>query len=357
MPYREESHGQIKYRITIRTQSTTGGTSKGESRLFDDEEEARAYRAVAEVEIARRQGITVAAAIEQYEQYLQTKGNRAKSRAETIRRLRSFCSPLDRPLARLTPEWGAMRYAELLQQLSVDSHRNYLAEAKTFLGWCASAPRRWLKGNPLAEVKGEGKRNHGGLGRAKLRINEARRWEATGQRLAEQGDAGAILALAAYYLPVRASDLTRRVVRDLDDNGRVLWIEEGTKDSSRPVPVPAELGRHLLALAEGRIALAPRWPTQAKRPDKRGAASSPDRVNDEVKRICRLAGVPEVNAHSLRGLRADLDRLAGAGGLDEVSERFAHRDIATTRRSYLDKGTDEQAQAARAMRVLKGDAA
>ena len=43
---------------------------------------------------------------------------------------------------------------------SVDSHRNILAEAKSFLRWC-TVKKKWLARNPLEEVEGVGKRKHG----------------------------------------------------------------------------------------------------------------------------------------------------------------------------------------------------
>lgn len=61
--------------------------------------------------------------------------------------------------------------------------------------------------------------------------------------------------LTAFLLGLRASEVTDRVVRDLDDEGRLLWIEFGkTRRSRRTLEVPALLRPHLPRLAKGRAA-------------------------------------------------------------------------------------------------------
>jgi hypothetical protein len=67
--------------------------------------------------------------------------------------------------------------------LAEDSHRNILAEAKTFLKWCTG--KGYLRGNPLEGVQGTGKRRHG---KPQLRIDEARKWQAKAEMLADEGD-------------------------------------------------------------------------------------------------------------------------------------------------------------------------
>jgi hypothetical protein len=69
--------------------------------------------------------------------------------------------------------------------IAVDPQRNTLAEAKTFGRWCVG--RRYLRANPVENVKGVGRRRHG---KAQLRIDEARRWMARAVELADQGEDG-----------------------------------------------------------------------------------------------------------------------------------------------------------------------
>ena len=132
----------------------------------------------------------------------------------------------------------------------MDYHRNTLAEAKTFLRWCAHKKQGWIDGNPLELVEGVGKRKHG---KPKPRIDEARLWYARAIMLAEQGDAGAVAALITLLLAPRCFEIVERVVRDLDDGGRILWIDRSkTEAGERFLKVPAVLRPYLVRLCEGK---------------------------------------------------------------------------------------------------------
>jgi hypothetical protein len=110
------------------------------------------------------------------------------------------------------------RKSRLGKSFSADSHRNILAEARSFLRWC-STKRRWISRNPLEEVEGVGRRKHG---KAQLRVDEARRWVATAVDLADGGEEGAVAALLALVMGMRANEIVSRVARDLDDGGAAL---------------------------------------------------------------------------------------------------------------------------------------
>jgi integrase len=108
----------------------------------------------------------------------------------------------------------------------------------------------WIATSPLADVRPIGQRNRG---KRQLRIDEARKLVDLCIREANAGDEGAVGAITAFLLGLRASEVTDRVVRDLDDDGRLLWIEFGkAKRSRRTLEVPALLRPYLLALAKGR---------------------------------------------------------------------------------------------------------
>ena len=70
--------------------------------------------------------------------------------------------------------------------------------------------------------------------------------------LAEQGDAGALGAMVTLLLGLRAGEVVSRIVRDLDNGGRLLWIPSSkTEAGRRTLEVPEVLQPHLQALAEG----------------------------------------------------------------------------------------------------------
>src|SRR5690349_3962595 len=112
------------------------------------------------------------------------------------------------PLAALNSHKCAAYYKALRERttkygkpLAVDSHRNILAEARTFLKWCTG--KSLLRANPLEGVQGTGKRRHG---KPQLRIDEARKWQAKAVELAEEGEDGAIAALVTLVMGLRAGE-------------------------------------------------------------------------------------------------------------------------------------------------------
>ena len=60
-------------------------------------------------------------------------------------------------------------------------------------------------------------------------------------------------ALVTLVMGLRAGEVVSRVVRDLDDEGKLLWIPDSkTEAGKRTLQVPDLLRTYLLALAEGK---------------------------------------------------------------------------------------------------------
>ncbi len=300
---------------------------------------------------------TIREALKDYETYMRDeKGNKENSIDQTGRKLRRFFDDLDVALTSLTPEradalYQALRTSKRKPQkpgtvpppdakaVSVDYHRNSLSEAKTFLRWCAK--KKWLVSNPLEDVEGVGKRNHG---KEQLRIDEARKWIAAAVELAEREDEpGAVAAMTTLLLGIRCSEVVSRVVRDLDDDGHLLWIPASkTAKGRRNLEVPPVLRPFLVELAEG------------KKPDEL-LFGYHDRAwpRTWVKRICRRAGVPTVTAHGQRGLHGTLAIAAGVTP-KAVADALGHESFTTTARSYAKPEAIDQAAQRRTLRVLEG---
>jgi integrase len=244
----------------------------------------------------------------------------------------------------LRPSRCADLYAKLRGEVEVDTHRNALAAAKAFGAWCVE--KKWLRENPVEGVKPIGERNRGKL---QLRIDEARKLVDLGFKLADEGHVGAVAVLTALTLGLRASEITDRVVRDLDDEGRLLWIPFGkTKRSKRALEVPELLRPYLLTLARGRgpeeqlfgtgAGLLPRErDPEVKRPRDR------EWVLRQVQALCKQADVPVVCAHSLRGLHATLATEAGATP-HLVATALGHTSTAVAERHYTDRGAAHRAK-------------
>ncbi len=319
--------------------------------------EAEALKAKRDIENALgRTARTLEETIEDYKKYLaDDKGNKSLSIDQTARKLRRFFPDHTLPVSLLTPARCAGYYEALRtakkrngKPLSVDYHRNALAEARTFLKWCM-VEKKWLRSNPLDGVQGKGKRKHG---KPQLRIDEVRRWldKATGIADAALADpqqknrvAGAVAAMVTFLLGLRATETVSRVVRDLDDRGRRLWIPDSkTEAGKRTIKVPDVLRPYLLKLAEG------------KKPDERLFGHNTRHwVRKWVQRICKAAKVPTVCAHSMRGLHSTLAVAAGVTP-DVVAASVGHESSTTTLQSYAKPEAVATAQQERVLRVLDG---
>ena len=278
------------------------GNGSRTSHTCETEEAATALKKALEGMLTTAEEVTIKMALEQYEHHLvAVKENKPRSVAQTLYRLRHVLREAE-PIQAYTPERCAALYQEWTETWAVDTHRNQLSECRTFFNWCVGGGK-WLKANPFGAVKGVGKRRHGKL---KLRIDEARLWEDKAMELAMQGDDGAVAALMALRMGMRAEEISQRQVRDVDDKGRLLWIEWGkTAAASRILRVPANLRALLIERCKGRPPQAPLFPAQRK--SKTGYHWR-DWPRKNVQRICGLAGVPMVSAHAMRGLNGTLRR-------------------------------------------------
>jgi len=261
--------------------------------------------------------ISLSDALELYREYQLEKGNKEGSVTTTGYRLRSFFTNQDELVVRISPARGQRLYDDLCKRTKVDTHRNTLAEAKTFMNWCVR--KKWIRRNPLTEIEGKGKRNEG---KEQLRINEARKWIAAAFEEVEAGNRTALAALCALYLGLRASEILLRIARDVDDDGRILWIPDGkTKKAKRLLEIPEPLQAPLRKLVE------------EKQPRERLFDGDKDTLLKCVKRICRKAKVPQVCTHSMRGLHSTLAADMGVTGR-VIAEALGHASFATTKKHY-----------------------
>jgi integrase len=215
--------------------------------------------------------------------------------------------------------------------------------AKSFFSW--SIERGYVGANPFSKVEPVGKEN---TGKPQLRIDEARKFlDAAFTYYQEKQHPLAIGAVAALLMGLRASEVLDREVRDVEDGGRYLCIDRGkTPNAARRPEVPDLLRPYLLELM------------QDKRPDELlfGPSSSgrPKRrqlLHAMVQRLCRLAGVPVVCTHSLRGLFATLGVQSGSV-THAVAATLGHGSFAITQRHYAQPDAVTNAQMNRVANLL-----
>jgi integrase len=263
---------------------------------------------------------TLDRALEGYEKHMRSKGNKERSIKTTAARLRAFWGgAVDLPSLTIAKLQAA--YDRRRELVSVDTGRNELSETKTLLKW---AYKRSLVSKALVskldEVEGVGKRKKG---KPQLRVDEARTWLAKAIELAEKGEAGAVAAMMTLMMAPRCFEIVERVVRDVDDDGRLLWIDRSKTDAgTRYLRVPERLRPYLLRLTHGRkpdeLLFGQHWR---------------DWPRKQVQRICRAAKVPVVTAHGMRGLHSTLAHEAGCTA-EMVAAQLGHSSITVTHQNY-----------------------
>ena len=321
---------------------------KGEGRqvateVRASEAEARAEKAVLEQELLQRAGRTVADALAEYRAYLEKKGNKVSSIKTTMTRLHYFFTDPTMPLPRLSAREGQRLYELRQDHKAADTHRNELAEAKTFLTWCVA--KQFLRSNPLAPITGIGKRSRG---KDQLSIDEARQLAEYSLTRARLGDVGALAVAVLVYTGLRASELTNLRVRDLDNDGWLLRVAPalGAADhlksasARRSVVLPASLRELLQTQTKGKARDALIFGTHWR-----------DWPREQTQRLCELAGVPRVTAHGLRGGAATL---ASVSTQDEnaVAKSLGHASPSVTRAHYIEPHTLATLQGQRIASVL-----
>jgi integrase len=229
------------------------------------------------------------------------------------------------------------------RKLSVTTHHLYLYSAKRVWKWateqglCKSNP--WLKVTPIGRKS---------KGKPQLRIDEARKLEAVAMQRAKEGDVPALGTLLMMYLGLRQGEVTARVARDIDDDGRVLWVPFGkTHNARRRLRIPEQLRPLILRLMATKRADEPLfYPATHKR-------TWNAYYNVRVRALCRLAGVPEVVPHSLRGLHATL-ALEGGATADAVAKALGHSSFAMTEQHYASPSSVSNARSSRVAQTLGG---
>jgi len=325
---RERIHGPYKHGDRWRCILVDKDGNRGR-RTFATRRAAEDYAEAARGETG---GVTIGKAVRVFLERMKVRGLKPASVTSAEDRL-DVMLDLDtngsRPVRWLRDRGGEL-YERAQEGRAPDTHRNALAVGKAFGKFCVK--QRWLRDNPFSDVEGAGRRRKG---KAQLGVDEARKLTELCLSMGPQPEAVAVLA--ALLLGPRASEVIERDVRDLDDGGRLLWIRDSKSEAGkRAIEVPEVLRPLLLALAKDRIAAAPLfWDRRGKRPSRHW-------VLNHCRRLCKLAGVPVVSAHGLRGTHGSLARRGGATA-ELVAAQLGHAHVGVTNAAYI---TRQAAQAA-----------
>ena len=339
-PYRDAPN---KYRLKI--------SENGETRsiCFRTYEEAELAKARLRDDIASQQVYTIGEAISQFCAHLaETRGIKAESVAWTAAQLEWL--PENASLASINQEKAEKLYKELTvtpnprtgKLLATATHHGRLGLARRLYEFAIK--QDMCRNNPFASVTPIGRKR---VGKPQLRIDEARRFEQIAIELAQAGDAAALGALLMLHLGLRQGEVAARIARDVDDEGRVLWVPSGkTKNARRRLKVPEVLRPLLLRQVE----ITPPGALLFYKGEK---VPPTNYFWSQVRRLCHLADVPAVCPHSLRGLHATL-ALEGGATADAVARALGHGSFSMTARHYASESSVDNAKATKVSSLLGG---
>lgn len=270
---------------------------------------------------------------------LERRGNRLSTRQRTLRHLHLLPDAhLDAFDIQAAQAW----YDDLCDKYSVDTHRNALARAKAFFTWARK--QGYVRRNPFDDVEPVGRRKKG---KEQLRKHEAQAWLRVAEREAQR-NTRTVAAMMTLLMGMRAGEICALRVRDVDDS--VLWISDSkTEAGRRRLVIPERLRAHLRRVTAGKDGEAPLFPGKST-----DGTLNITTVSKEVMRICRLARVPEVGAHSMRGLHATLATSAGAVSGD-VSRALGHTSPAVTNAHYTKPEAHQEASARKVEAALEDE--
>jgi len=312
---------------------------------------ARSYSTEAEAIAVKKRtqeislSITVESIVHDYIAHLGSRGLAASTVRTVEYRLNAFFAGRERSnYFDISKSVAANLYADITTRQSVDTHRNTLVAVKAMGAWAVKTGK--ARSNPFAAVEPTGLRSRG---KQQLRIDEARKLYAKCVELADSGDDGAVAVLTTMLLGLRASEVTNRLVRDLDAGGTILWIEKAkTRAGDRGLAVPDVLRSHLQRLAKGR---APTERLFGGSTTKRGNARDRQWLYHHTHRLCELALVPATSPHALRGLHATVAIAAGAD-VASVARHLGHSDTKVTTEHYIAPGAIARSRATFVAEIL-----
>ncbi len=328
----------------------------GSDLYYDTEKAAWKAKAILDTELAAPASRILGQILVQYITEKEERGRaKPESCRDQLRCLRVFFGKtLEEDISRITPKRAAVLYDEAVrvpkkngEARKAATHRFYLELAKCFFRWAVRTG--YISQNPFQEVEPVGRES---VGKKQLRVEEARIYAETAfRRFDEQQDVMALASVVPLYLGLRASEVLKRKVRDVDAGGALLWIDGGkTKNARRHLKVEAkELQERLLLLTYGR---GPEEPLFGY-----GETGKPRRYTAlwaTTQRICKAAGVPLVCPHSFRGLWATLSVESGAAS-SAVATALGHGNFAVTARHYAQPEALSNARSARVVDMLRLD--
>lgn len=307
---------------------------------FDSEREAQQFIDDFYAAAQGAYGATVAQSVDEYLASRRDAGLKAATVTTLAYRLKGMLGTTerDRLVRTLTPAIARRMFEARRTKRggrpSVDTQVGELVAVQGWASWCIE--RGYLKADPFAGIEVQGAKSRG---KKQLRIDEARRFT---EKALGQGSEAGLAAAMALLMDLRASEIIERQVRDVDDGGRVLWIERAkTEAGNRHLEIPTVLRDALAARCAGRQPEDLLFPGRSRH-----------WVGYHVRRLCEAAGVPVVCPHGLRGTHSSIS--VREVSIEHVAAALGHSSPAVTRRHYVDESAERVGKQRAMLKIMDG---
>ncbi len=335
---RERVHGPYPHRNRWRV-VFVGATGIQRVASFESEREAEKAIEVARLQAGDR---TLEGTIEAFLTWQEEQGAKERTVETNGYRLRGLLrlSEGDRALLGLSAVRAKKLYALRVERVAPDTHIAELALATAVWDWAIE--QGWAAENPWTNVDPQGSKRS--RPKDAIRVDEAKKLLRTA--LKDDSKEGVAVAMT-LLMGLRASEITSRRVRDVDDGGRLLWVPEAKSTAGvRTVKIPGVLTTPLLSLIQDRKPTEPLWGT-----NRNGKPCDRHWLEHHSIRLCDEARIPRVRPHALRGLHATIATENNVP-VDVVARALGHAGTAVTRRHYIAPGTEEGVRSGRVEAML-----
>ena len=275
--------------------------------------------------------VTLDEALDRYREFLLTK-NKPETVTTSGYRLRRFFGDTSICVEALTARRCQDRYASLAATQKPDTHRNTLAEVKTFCRWLVE--QKLIRSSPVESIKPTGRRSYG---KETLTQDEAKSWLREALHRAEDGSDTALIAAMTMLMGLRPGEILVRTVRDVDCEGTRLRVRKTkTRAGDRDPYIPEALRPLIAARCRNKLPGALLFPAHSRsgEPKPHNVAS----IRKAVKSICQAVRVPIVCTYSMRGLYADM-AVESYGDERIAAKLLGHTNPAVTMKHYAKPST------------------
>ncbi len=327
-----------KWRLVVKSKD------QRKSLVFDTVAQAETAKTNLLASFDKSASLTIGDLLEQFIDYKRQRGCLDRSLLHVKHAVMRILPKLDNSI-RLTPEKAEALYLDVSAKYAVASHAVALKTVKSMYRFALK--KKLVTKNPFEDVQSIGKANRG---KPQLRTDEARRLSDFLTARATLGEWRALALLTQLFLGLRSSEVLKLKKRDLDCDASVVVVDgTKTKNAKRRLSLDAPIVRELFLKRVANLK-----PESLLFSLNGSTVLSATSLHKALAKFCRMADLPIVCPHSLRGLHSSLAVQAGASS-SFVARALGHGSDEVTKRHYITESAMDSARTTRVSEALLGN--